>query len=871
MTPPRSTYRLQFRNGMDFGRARQLVPYLAALGVTHLYASPLMTAVAGSTHGYDATRTDEIDPALGGLDGLRSLAGDLHRHGIGLILDIVPNHMAASLENPWWRSVVVWGKESPFSRHFDIDWSEPLTLPFLGKDFAGELADGTLCLALDPQHDALALRYGESFYPLAPESYAMALGGFAGTVLPARPEENPQGAGLLARTLAPPGAREELERHLAALSREPGRIEAVHAAQPWRLMDWKAASRHLSYRRFFEIAGLAGLRVEDPPIFEESHRLVLALVREGAVDGLRIDHVDGLADPRGYLERLRAAVGPDVPILVEKILEKDEPFATDWPVDGTTGYEFIASLADALVDETEGGRLAGAFQPLKSEEHRGTFHDEKRASKRQMLADNFQGEVRRVALLAKAMANAAHADYSRSTLTEAICAMIVALPVYRTYMATTAEISGRDREVLAAVRREAQEGVRPEVREAIDFIWELLTDDRTCNAMPECVEFRTRFQQLSGPVMAKALEDTLFYRENAFIALNEVGGDPGRPTGGPGAFHAAMQARQEAMPHGLSATATHDTKRGEDARARLYTLGEAPDVWIAAERRWAARNARHRRRHQGRPVPEPDVEWLVYQSLAGAWPPEGLEDRAAFAERMRHYVEKALREAKTASNWVLPDTGYEQKVIDFVEDLLGDTDFCADFTETLRPFIDAGLMNSLAQTLIKLTAPGIPDIYQGSERGDFSLVDPDNRRPLDPAVLAVPQKPRPSRATFTDYKQWLVAAVLAERNRAGGNPFAGAYISLEISDGSRGALAFLRAAPEAFAITVVPRLTFGRIAPEGLRLSAGALEDVVLHLPAGFAGRDVRSVLDGRTYPLRPEMPLADILGTEPVALLVGA
>ena len=321
MTPPRSTYRLQFRNGMDFGRARQLVPYLAALGVTHLYASPLMTAVAGSTHGYDATRTDEIDPALGGLDGLRSLAGDLHRHGIGLILDIVPNHMAASLENPWWRSVVVWGEESPFSRHFDIDWSEPLTLPFLGKDFAGELADDTLCFALDPRHDALALRYGESFYPLAPESYAMVLGGFTGTVLPARPEENPQGVGLLARTLAPPGAREELERHLAALSRDPGRIEAVHAAQPWRLMDWKAASRHLSYRRFFEIAGLAGLRVEDPPIFEESHRLVLALVREGAVDGLRIDHVDGLADPRGYLERLRAAVGPDFPILVEMILE----------------------------------------------------------------------------------------------------------------------------------------------------------------------------------------------------------------------------------------------------------------------------------------------------------------------------------------------------------------------------------------------------------------------------------------------------------------------------------------------------------------------------------------------------------------------
>ncbi len=870
MTPPRSTYRLQFRNGMDFGKARQLVPYLAALGVSHLYASPLMTATTGSTHGYDVTRTDEIDPALGGTDGLRLLADALHRHRIGLILDIVPNHMAASLENPWWRSVILWGEASPFSRYFDIDWSERLTLPFLGKDFAEELADGALHLALEPQHDALALRYGESFYPLAPESYAMMLDGFAGITLPASPEENPQGDGLLSKTLAAPGARGELERHLAALSADPGRIEAVHAAQPWRLMDWKAASRHLSYRRFFEIAGLAGLRVEDPLVFEESHRLALDLVRSGTVDGLRIDHIDGLADPRGYLERLRTAVGPDVPIYVEKILEKNEPFAVEWSVDGTTGYEFIASLADALVDEREGGRLAAAFGPLKGEEHRGAFHAEMQASKRQMLADNFQGEVRRVAQLARAMADRTHADFSRSTLTEAICAMIVALPVYRTYMATTAGISRRDREVLAVVRREAQEDVRPEVREATDFIWELLTDDKTCNTMPECVEFRTRFQQLSGPVMAKALEDTLFYRENAFIALNEVGGDPGRPTGGPAAFHAAMEARQAAMPHGLSASATHDTKRGEDARARLYSLGEAPDAWIAAERRWAARNARHRRRHQGRPVPEPDVEWLLYQALAGAWPIDGPEDRAAFAERMRHYVEKALREAKMASNWVLPDFDYEQKVIGFVEDLLRDADFCADFAETLRPFIDAGLMNSLAQTLIKLTAPGVPDIYQGSERGDFSLVDPDNRRPLDPAVLAVPQKPGPSRTAFADYKQWLIAAVLAERNRAGGDPFAGAYIPLQVSDGSRRALAFLRAAAEAFAITVVPRLTFGRIAPEGLHLSAGALEDVRLHLPPNIAGRDVRSVLDGRTYLLRPEMPLAEILGGEPVALLVG-
>lgn len=844
------------------------MPYLDDLGISHLYASPVMTATSGSTHGYDVTRVDEIDPRLGGLDGLRTLAGDLHGRGIGLILDIVPNHMAASLENPWWRSVLTWGTESPFSRHFDIDWSQKLTLPFLGRSFEEELSEDAVRLVLDLHRDALALRYHDSVYPLHPGTYRDVLEGHTDLAIAADPKSDPDGKAILSAALAPAGARAALEGHLATVSADPSRLAAILAAQPWRLTDWKTASRHLSYRRFFEIAGLVGLRVEAQHVFDDSHRLILNLVREGTVDGLRIDHIDGLADPQGYLERLRAAVGPDVYIVVEKILEKSEPFATEWPVQGTTGYEFITALADALVDEREGGRLTEAFQPLKGEEHRGSYAQEMQASKRQMLSDNFTGEVRRITLLAKDMADSANADLSRSTLAEAICALIIALPVYRTYLTATTGITERDRQLLAAARLEAQDGVRPEVREAIDFVWELLADDKTCNTMPDCVEFRTRFQQLTGPIMAKALEDTLFYRENAFIALNEVGGDPGKPTGGPAAFHAAMQARAKALPHSLSATSTHDTKRGEDARARLYTLSEAPERWIAATQRWSSLNARFRRPHAERQVPEPDVEWLIYQSLAGIWPTS--EDRATdtLGVRLKGYVEKALREAKTGSNWNLPDIDYEQKVAGFVADILGHEAFLDDFTETLSPFIDAGLVNSLAQTLIKLTAPGVPDIYQGSERSDFSLVDPDNRALLQQPSSDRPQKPHASRAGFEDYKQWLIAAVLAVRKNQRGL-FNGPYIPLDLSDGNRQALAFMRGDEKTFAITVVPRLALGKLRPDTLHFTEEATRGISLRLPAALEGRSVRSVFENRTFVLGRELALSDLLAAEPVFFLL--
>ncbi len=878
MIPIRSTYRLQFRNGMDFDGACRLVPYLDALGISHLYASPVMTAVDGSTHGYDITHANEIDPCLGGLDGLRRLSGDLHARGMGLILDIVPNHMAAHLENPWWRSVVTWGVESPFARHFDIDWSERLTLPFLGDDFDAELASGAMRLALDPRDGLPALRYHDTFYPLHPRSYPQVLGDAEEPALAALcaagasfdPEDEAGTLRRLAGVLSAPGAVEAIAERLAAISRDAARLRAVHDAQPWRLTDWKTAGRHLTYRRFFEIAGLAGMRMEDAGVFEDSHRLIIDLVREGIVDGLRIDHIDGLADPRGYLGLLRAAIGPEPCIVVEKILERSETLPADWPVQGTTGYEFIGALADVLVEEPGRKRLQQAFDGLKPPVRRRSHPEEKRGAKRQMLTENFAGEVADVARLARALADAGGLTFDGAVLAEAIRAFVIALPVYRTY-ATASVVPEGDRALVRAVRRDAIEGVADEGRPAIDFVAALLVDDPVPSEAGLHAEFRRRFQQLSGPVMAKAVEDTLFYRENAVIALNEVGGDPNAAVGGVPAFDAFMAYRSETMPQGLSASATHDTKRGEDARARLYTLTEAPEAWIAATERWRALNASLRTMFDGRtvPEPEPEVEWLLYQSLAGIWTPGAPDDPAALrrlGERMGLYATKALREAKRATGWTEPDLDYERMVGDFLKGVMRHEAFLRDFDATLAPFVDAGRINALSQAMIKLTAPGIPDIYQGSERCDFSLVDPDNRAAPDVAGTTIPARPEPTGAAFPSYKQWLTAAVLRERRKTP-LPFSGPYRPLAVSGG--GALAFLRGTQQAFAIVAVPRLTFGKVEPDTLMLRETALRDAAIGLPSPLAGRLVRSVLKEDTFGLGRDLPLSTLFAEAPAALLV--
>lgn len=475
MTLPRSTYRLQFRNGMDFGKARQRVPHLAQSGISHLHASPVMTVVAGSSRDDAIVDANEIDPALGGLDGLRQLAGDLRAQGLGLILDIAPGHMAARLENPWWHSVVTWGEESPFSRHFDIDWSRKLTLPVLDRDFATELSDGAIRLALDPEHGVLALHYRNGYYPLHPETCQQALAAQDDLLLFTSPMDAFEGSAALAGTLAFAGMQ-EATRTLAEIAHDPRHLAAVHEAQPWRLVNRATAGRALSYRRGGDDPGLVGLRMEDAPVFDAHHRLVFTLVREGIVNGLRVIGIDALADPRAYLERLRAAIGRDILLAIAQCPGRDEQRIADWPIDGVMGEDAAGSEA---LD----------------------------AAKRRILTDTLESERSRLTRQAKAMADQSDADLSHSALAEAICAMIVALPVGRTYV-TARTVSDGDRQIIAAARQEAQEGARPEVREALDFIWELLADDRVPDRLADCAEFRARFQQLSSAVMMMARADT---------------------------------------------------------------------------------------------------------------------------------------------------------------------------------------------------------------------------------------------------------------------------------------------------------------------------------------------------------------------------
>ena len=853
MTRPSSTYRLQFRNGMDFGRARQLVPYLQHLGISHLHASPVMTVVTGSSNGHDIVDPNAIDPALGGLDGLRRLAGDLKARGLGLVLDIAPNHMAASLENPWWHSVITWGEQSPFSRHFDIDWSKKLTLPVLEKDFTTEVANGAIRLALDPERDILALHYRGSFYPLHPETCRQALAAYEELLLVTAPAAAFEGAAALAGPLAFLDEQEVVAWMLAEISRDPERITAIHAAQPWRLVERKTAHRQAGDRRLCGSAELVRLRLEDARVFDDSHRLVLDLVREGTVDGLAILHIDGFADPHAYLQRLRAAVGSAY-LIVDKHLAGSEQLAAEWPVHGTTGGEIIKALTDMMASHPH-----QASSPPDGSPRTETARE---AGKRQIFGTELEGEAARLTLLAKALADQSHADLSRSALAEAIRALIVALPVARTY-ATATHVSERDREIIATARQQAQEGNRPEVREAIDFIWELLADDRIPATLAGCAEFRARFQQLSGCVAAGAPDDLLLFRENA-------AGRPSEPADGPAAFHAVMQARAETMPHGLSAISPSGVAYGGDARARLHALAEAPDRWHAARQRWSALGADMIRNHAGRAAPEPDTERLLHNAIAALWPVTGLQDTAAIRSLAADLKVFIRSEGQVSPHGYASGGNPAQVLAGVIEGLFGDDAFLRELDATLSPFVDAGLMNSLAQTLIKLTMPGIPDIRQGSERGDFSLRQAGARM-FDTPSRVMPEKPSATRASFASYKQWLVATVLATRAKDPDGPFAGPYLPLDLSDGGAQALAFLRGAPQAFAITVVPHHTFGKTPPGSLRLTEDAMRGISITIPDRFYGQMVRSVLDDRRLVLGSGMPLAEALAGEPVALFVSA
>ena len=848
MSVPTATYRIQFRNGMTFDRVCDLVPYLKRLGISHLYASPIFTATSGSTHGYDVTDANEIDPAIGGRDGFDRMARALKASGLGLILDIVPNHMAASLENPWWRDVIENGEASRYARYFDIDWSRRLTLPFLGDNFDTVLSAGDIAVKPDPETGKPTLAYFESFYPLNPATW--------------------QGR----------------EDEVLALT-DAGDIAALHDRQPYRLMSWRDAPRDLSYRRFFEITGLAGLRVEDRTVFDDSHRLILELVRSGTVDGLRVDHVDGLTDPKAYLERLRQEAGTDCYITVEKILGEGEQIAPDWPISGTTGYEFIAALSQALVDGDKLIALRDAYDTATGGPV--DMAAELRRAKLLLATRNFAGEFSRLAGMVVEMVpsleKGASGHPSDDALRNALLELLVAFPVYRTY-GTAAGLPQSDRDRLAEVVATVKAGPQPPDDAALELVRKMLTGE-----VPEAVsghasQFRNRFQQLTGPLMAKSVEDTLFFRKSMLLALNEVGAEPLPHPFSLDGFHEAMRRRLSSEPDALSGTSTHDTKRGEDARARLYTLSEAPDIWAGAVERWRDMNRAAVTALQDGPAPEPEVEWMLYQALAGVWPtdlgPSGMAGLEALQERFLAFVEKALREAKLRTDWGTSNEAYETAVLDYARHLFstdGST-FRADFVATLQPFLRAGIVNSLTQAIVKLTAPGVPDIYQGCEGLDFSLVDPDNRRMPDFAALRK-QIDSASILSSTQEADWLsgrlkqevTAKLLHLRQQAPTLFRKGDYLPLQLTGRrSENILAYGRTESDDALVVIAPRLVFDAIHPalDASPAQAGRWEATEIMLPASLAGRRYRDVFTGKAFDFGQKLAVMWAFTQHPFAVL---
>lgn len=748
-----ATYRVQLRPEFGFEMAAALSDYWAKLGVSHLYTSPYLQAASGSAHGYDVVDHHRVNEELGGERGRQLLCRALREHHLGQILDIVPNHMAIrGGHNAWWWDVLENGPASQFSSYFDVEWGaaeqDKVLLPVLGDQYGVELEEHKIQLKREGARFLVA--YYEHEMPLAPRS--------RGRVLKeaAKRSRNPE-LGFLADAffdLPLPNATDRESRRRRhrdkqvltqllerLLDREPELAESIDAAissinadadrlhellerQNYRITYWRFGNHELDYRRFFDIDSLVGLRVEDEEVFAATHELPLSWVEDGSLAGLRVDHIDGLYDPRGYLERLKARA-PHAWILVEKILEGDEQL--QFSVSGTTGYDFLNHVQRLLVSpegEPVLTELATELDPETSDS--STLA---RTCKRLVLEQALGSDVKRLCerLVDICARQRRYRDFSRFELTEGLMSLCMAFPVYRTYLRPgDAEPSPRDRAVLREAREQATLASPLLDPRLFEFLERLLLFE--WSEAPES-EFVMRWQQLTGPAMAKGLEDTAFYRHTRLVALNEVGGNPGHFSESPAEFHAWLRTREQREPYPLNATSTHDTKRSEDVRARLLVLSEVAEGWRAAVRRWRQRLA-PTRSSSAVPglveAPDAGFEYLLLQNLVGAWPIDN--------DRMRQYAEKAMREAKRYSSWHQPNEAYEQAVSQYLERLYRDRELVEDIEAFVASIRDAGYANSLNQVLLKTLAPGVPDIYQGTELWDFSLVDPDNRRAVDYAL-----------------------------------------------------------------------------------------------------------------------------------------
>lgn len=890
MTIMTATLRLQFHKDFTLDDAVPLVPYFKQLGISHLYASPLLKARPGSMHGYDVVDPTTINPELGGETALRRLVAALRQHGMGLILDIVSNHMAVGgAHNPWWLDLLEWGRRSPYAEFFDIQWHSPdpllegqLLLPFLGSDYGVALQKAELPLRFDAETGQFYVEHYEHRFPICPLDYPALLGA---ADEPRLDEVSKRFSALrdqadawdqakvlraeLAALMLEQGMQASIDRALAHFdsATEAGfnRLHQLLERQHYRLASWRTAADDINWRRFFDVNELGGLRVERAAVFEATHGKIFQLVAEGLVDGLRIDHIDGLADPRGYCRKLRRRVNAllaqrpaeaalsRLPIYVEKILGSGEHLHRDWGVDGTTGYEFMNQVSLLQHDPCGAAPLGLLWSELSG--RTADFAEEALTARHLVLNGSLAGDFESVAqaLLLVARCDLMSRDMTLGSIRRALQELIVHYPVYRTYIGPCgrpAEDEGFFQQAVEGARASLSEADWP----ALDYLqrwfggqtWRQTPPGRQRKLLRyACI----RFQQLTSPSAAKAVEDTAFYRSAMLLSRNDVGFETERFSGSPALFNEACTERLETFPRNLLATATHDHKRGEDTRARLAVLSER-GAWYADQvRHWHDLAQPLRQSFGEGQAPSGGDELMLYQAMIGSWPlglkADDADGLGAFAERLYQWQQKALREAKLISSWAAPNEAYEKICKDFLEQLLlGEAgkpvrEAMASAAQSLAP---AGALNSLAQTLLRMTVPGIPDLYQGAEFWDFSLVDPDNRRPVDYHARAQAlQASLSCEQLLADWqagaiKQALVARVLHCREQHPELFGEGSYLPLQVTgEQADKVFAFARIKDRQQVIVIVPRLASGLLADaDSPLIAAQQWGDTHVELPAGL-------------------------------------
>ena len=927
MITPAATYRIQFTPFFGFQSLRKIVPYLAELGISDIYASPVFKARAGSLHGYDVVDPNELNPEIGTAEDFAILAEEVNRNGLGWIQDVVPNHMAYTFENKLLMDVLENGQGSKYFPFFDIDWEHDyenlkgqILAPFLGRFYGDSLEDAEIILDYGPQ--GLTVRYYDVAFPVRIQSYPNVFSRGLATLRGRLGEDHPDFIKLLGvlyilKTFASPeevgdryaeirfikrmlwelyssnnDVKAMVDENIQTINGSPGKPESFNllddllSVQLFKLSYWKVATKEINYRRFFNINELISLRVQDDVVFDHTHKYILQLIQEGTVSGLRIDHVDGLYDPGRYLKKLRGKA-PETFLVVEKILDPEENLCNDWPVQGTTGYDFMNYVNGLFCEKKNQRTLDRIWFTLTGSTRR--FADLLREKKRLIIVEHMAGDVNNLAQLVKTISSRDRhgSDITMFGLRRAILEVLAAFPVYRTYI-NDRVVSENDRYYIEQAVDLAT-AVNPALINELKFIRRFLLlnfpEYMDEQEKSEWLKFAMRFQQYTGPLMAKGLEDTALYVYNKLISLNEVGGRPDRFGCSVKEFHSFNKKRQRQWPHSFNATSTHDTKRGEDVRARINVISEIPREWERNVRNWSRINKGKKSRIRDNYVPDKNDEYFLYQTLLGAFP-FARNEYPEFVERIKQYIIKAVREAKVHTEWIKPDLAYESAYLAFLEEILDPSEenaFLREFLPFQRKIAHYGVLNSLSQVLIKITSPGVPDFYQGTELWDLNLVDPDNRRPIN-FEQRVTLLGDIRRSAETDLLK-LIETLLANVQDGGIKLFLvhralhalksyplvfqkGGYLPLRtVGKFERNVIAFARRHGETWAVTIAPRFLCTVVEEGNFPLGTQVWQDTRVILPRRSPSK-YRNVFTNEMVPGGDSLAVGEALRIFPVGLL---